>query len=65
LFYAHSQYRAGLIDFPSLLLAQQSLLSSQNSRNTARAARATALIQLCKALGGGWSVARLPPGVTS
>jgi len=65
LLYAHSQYRAGLIDFPSLLLAQQSLLSSQNSRNTARAARATALIQLCTALGGGWSVVRLPPGVTS
>ena len=63
LFYARSQYRAGLIAFPALLEAQRSLLSTQDSRNTARAARATALVQLCKALGGGWSSAPTVPGV--
>ena len=55
LLYARSQYRAGLIDFQSLLEAERSLLSTQDGRTSARAARATALIQLYKALGGGWS----------
>lgn len=52
--YARSQYRAGLIAFPSLLESERSLLSTQDGRSSARAARATALIQLYKALGGGW-----------
>ena len=55
LLYARSQYRAGLIDFQTLLEAERSLLSTQDSRTTARAARATSLVQLYKALGGGWS----------
>jgi outer membrane protein, multidrug efflux system len=53
--YARDRYRAGLIDFQSLLEAERSLLSSQDSRTVARAARATASVQLYKALGGGWS----------
>jgi multidrug efflux system outer membrane protein len=60
LFYARSQYRAGLIDFQTLLEAERSLLSTQDGRTTARAARATALVQLYKALGGGWSTNELP-----
>jgi outer membrane protein, multidrug efflux system len=54
LLYARSQYRAGLIDFQTLLESERSLLSVQDARTTARAARATALVQLYKALGGGW-----------
>lgn len=52
--YARSQYRVGLIDFQTLLESERSLLSAQDGRTAARAARATALIQLYKALGGGW-----------
>ncbi|WBO22669.1 efflux transporter outer membrane subunit [Sphingomonas abietis] len=67
LIYAESQYRAGLIDFQTLLDSQRTLLSSQDSLAQARADRATALVQLYKALGGGWQAAPLPgtamPGV--
>jgi NodT family efflux transporter outer membrane factor (OMF) lipoprotein len=58
--YARSQYRAGLIDFQALLESERSLLSSQDSSATARADRATATVQLYKALGGGWQAAPLP-----
>jgi NodT family efflux transporter outer membrane factor (OMF) lipoprotein len=58
--YARSQYRAGLIDFQSLLESERSLLSSQDSSASARADRATATVQLYKALGGGWEAAPMP-----
>jgi NodT family efflux transporter outer membrane factor (OMF) lipoprotein len=51
---ARVRYQSGLIDFESLLDAERSLLTSQDSRLSARAARATATVQLYKALGGGW-----------
>ncbi|TZG26136.1 efflux transporter outer membrane subunit [Sphingomonas montanisoli] len=60
LIYAQDQYRAGLIDFQALLDAQRTRLSSQDSEAQARAARATATIQLYKALGGGWESAPTP-----
>jgi outer membrane protein, multidrug efflux system len=61
--YAQLQYRSGLIDFQSLLDSQRTRLSSQDSAAQARAARATATIQLYKALGGGWQNAPIPaPG---
>jgi len=53
--YARLQYRSGLIDFGALLDAERSLLSAEDGRTSARAARATALVQLYKVLGGGWS----------
>lgn len=62
---ARSQYNAGLLDFQSLLDSERSLLSSRESRVGARADRAVAVIQLYKALGGGWQAAPLPPSVTS
>ena len=62
---ARSQYRAGLIDFQSLLESERSLLSSQQNRITARADRATATVQLYKALGGGWQAAPPPRSVTT
>ncbi|SDD18348.1 efflux transporter, outer membrane factor (OMF) lipoprotein, NodT family [Sphingomonas sp. YR710] len=61
--YARAQYRAGLIDFQSLLDTERALLSSQDSAASARADRATSTIQLYKALGGGWQAAPMPvPG---
>jgi outer membrane protein TolC len=61
--YARAQYRAGLIDFQTLLDSERTLLSAQDASAAARAARASATIQLYKALGGGWEAAPLPaPG---
>jgi NodT family efflux transporter outer membrane factor (OMF) lipoprotein len=51
---ARSQYQAGLIDFQTLLDSERSLLATQDSRASARATRASSLVQLYKALGGGW-----------
>lgn len=51
---AEARYRSGLTDFQTLLDAQRSLLSAQDSLASARADRATASVQLFKALGGGW-----------
>jgi NodT family efflux transporter outer membrane factor (OMF) lipoprotein len=61
---ARSQYQAGLIDFQSLLEAERGLLTTGDSRATARANRATALVQLYKALGGGWEAAPVPATMT-
>lgn len=62
--YARAQYRAGLIDFQSLLESERTLLSSQDNAARARADRATSTIQLYKALGGGWQAALMPaPGL--
>ncbi len=58
--FAQSQYRAGLIDFQTLLDSQRTLLFSQDGLAQARAERATALVQLYKALGGGWQAAPMP-----
>ncbi len=55
LLYAKTRYQAGLIDFQVLLESQRSFLNAQDSRTSARAARANANVQLYKALGGGWS----------
>jgi NodT family efflux transporter outer membrane factor (OMF) lipoprotein len=60
LLFARSQYRAGLIDFQTLLDSQRTFLSAQDSLAAARADRATALVQLYKALGGGWQAAPMP-----
>src|SRR3546814_10997031 len=51
---ARSQYRAGLPDFQTLLTAERTLLSAQDGLARAEADRATAPIQLYRALGGGW-----------
>lgn len=58
---ADLRYRSGLIDFQTLLTAQASLLSAEDSRTLARAARASATVQLFKALGGGWDAPAASP----
>ena len=56
---AEIRYRSGAVDFQTLLDTQRSVLTVQDSRASANAARSTAAIQLFKALGGGW-----PAGAT-
>jgi NodT family efflux transporter outer membrane factor (OMF) lipoprotein len=53
---AEIRYRSGAVDFQTLLDTQRSVLTVQDSRASANAARSTAAIQLFKALGGGWPV---------
>ncbi|NML25635.1 efflux transporter outer membrane subunit [Zoogloea dura] len=52
---ARHRYTSGLIDFQTVLTTERSLLSIEDSLASAEAERVTALIQLYKALGGGWS----------
>jgi len=48
------QYSEGAIDLLNLLDAQRSLLDSQDALVQARLSRLTAVVDLAKALGGGW-----------
>ncbi len=52
---ARQQYQAGLADFQTVLDTERSVLSVEDSLASTQANRTTALIQLYKALGGGWS----------
>ena len=58
------RYRQGLQDFLSVLVAEQSLLSSQDSLVQSDRAVGTDVVALYKALGGGWEVAEPPPATT-
>jgi multidrug efflux system outer membrane protein len=51
---ALGKYEAGLIDFLDVLVAQRSLLSSQDQLAQSDGAVTSNLIKLYKALGGGW-----------
>lgn len=48
------QYRAGTVDYLSVITAQTSLLSSESAVIAIEARKAAAHVQLVKALGGGW-----------
>jgi outer membrane protein TolC len=52
---ARDRYAAGLIDFQTVLDTERSVLSIEDSLATTQAEGASALVQLYKALGGGWS----------
>lgn len=58
---ARHRYNSGLIDFQTVLTTERTLLSIEDSLASAEAERVTALIQLYKALGGGWSPADATP----
>ena len=62
---ARSQYRAGLTDFQQLLEAERSLLSARNGVAGSRGDEALALVQLYRALGGGWDSTAAPLTGTS
>lgn len=57
---SRSSYRAGLADFLTLSQSEASLISARNGLVQARADKATALIQLYLALGGGWDAGTVP-----
>jgi NodT family efflux transporter outer membrane factor (OMF) lipoprotein len=51
---ARDRYKAGALDYLDVLNVQKQLLAAQSDLEQSRAAAATNLITLCKALGGGW-----------
>ncbi len=54
---ARQRYASGLIDYPTLLDTQRTLLSAQSELETTRATWSADHVRLYKALGGGWTVA--------
>ncbi|MFK9255770.1 TolC family protein, partial [Escherichia coli] len=58
---ARTQYRAGLTDITTLNNAEAQLLSAQSSLIGAKSDEAQALVQLYRALGGGWDAAAPAP----
>jgi NodT family efflux transporter outer membrane factor (OMF) lipoprotein len=57
---ARSEYRAGLTDFTTLNTQEAALISARNGLVQARSDKATALIALYAALGGGWDSSVTP-----
>ena len=57
---AVNEYSAGTQNFTTVVTAEATLLSDQESLLTTRAERLTAAVNLIVALGGGWSEAKLP-----
>lgn len=53
--FARQRYQAGLVDYTSVATTQQAQLSASDGLKSCEADITTALIQLYKALGGGWS----------
>ena len=62
---SREQYTAGLADFQTVLDTQRSVLAAEETLAATQANRTTALIQLYKALGGGWSPAAGTPAPTN
>jgi NodT family efflux transporter outer membrane factor (OMF) lipoprotein len=52
---ARQRYEAGLIDFLNVLDSERNLRATEDNLAAADVARASALVQLYKALGGGWT----------
>lgn len=57
---AELRFRAGTVDFLTVLDAQRSIISTDDSAIQAQLSQLAALVDLYKALGGGWD-GRLPP----
>lgn len=53
---ALERYKLGLSDYTDVATAQQSLLTAQTNRVTAKYQTLAVLVQLYRALGGGWNV---------
>jgi NodT family efflux transporter outer membrane factor (OMF) lipoprotein len=56
-----NQYRVGTVAFTSVVTAQATLLSNEESTLIARQNLFVASVSLIQALGGGWDAASLPP----
>ena len=57
---ATTQYQTGLDPYLTVMTAQTTLLSDQQSLVTLRVSEMTAAFQLVQALGGGWDVTQIP-----
>lgn len=57
-----NQYRAGTVDYNSVVNVQATALSNERSSLTLLGSRLTASVQLITALGGGWEAEPLPEG---
>lgn len=57
-----NQYRAGTVDYNSVVNVQATALSNERSSLTLLGSRLTASVQLITALGGGWEAERSPDG---
>ena len=57
---ATSRYQTGLDPYLNVLIAEDTLLSDQQTLVTLRVSEMTAAVQLIQALGGGWDAAQLP-----
>jgi NodT family efflux transporter outer membrane factor (OMF) lipoprotein len=55
-----AQYRAGTIDYLTVITAQATLLNADVTRVTLLTRRLTASVLLIEALGGGWNASQLP-----
>jgi outer membrane protein TolC len=55
---SNEQYRAGLVDFLSVLEAQRDLFTTEDQLVQSQTGVTTDLIALYRALGGGWTAAR-------
>ena len=57
---ARTEYRSGLTDFQQLLEAERTLLSARDGVAASRGEESLALVQLYRALGGGWDPTAAP-----
>ncbi len=55
-----NSYKAGVVDYTTVVQSQATSLSSQQSALTIRQSRLTASVSLIEALGGGWTTSQLP-----
>jgi NodT family efflux transporter outer membrane factor (OMF) lipoprotein len=55
-----NQYKAGTVDYTSVVTAQQAALDNEQTALAIRRDRLTATVSLIEALGGGWSTAAIP-----
>ena len=60
-----AQYKGGLVDFNRVSLVEQNLVQQQNQLAQAQGAIATGLIQVYRALGGGWQIRCGPNGTAA
>lgn len=55
-----NEYRAGTIDYTTVVIAQAAALSARNALLSIQASRLITAVDLIEALGGGWTAADLP-----
>ncbi|MDB5480549.1 MAG: efflux transporter outer rane subunit [Caulobacteraceae bacterium] len=55
-----NEYRAGTIDYTTVVIAQAAALSARNALLSIQASRLITVVDLIAALGGGWTTADLP-----